>query len=133
MLVLSPTRELSAQIVDSFQTYGRHVHPRVTLAIGGVPINRQIRDLVSGVDVLVATPGRLLDLMQMGAVRLDQVEVFVLDEADRMLDMGFIHDIRAIVGKLPAAPADLVLLRHHAARDRRACQAACCATRSASR
>jgi len=102
VLVLSPTRELSAQIVDSFQTYGRHVRPRVTLAIGGVPINRQIRDLVSGVDVLVATPGRLRDLMQMGAVRLDAVEIFVLDEADRMLDMGFIHDIRAIVGKLPA-------------------------------
>jgi ATP-dependent RNA helicase RhlE len=102
VLVLSPTRELSAQIVDSFQTYGRHVRPRVTLAIGGVPINRQIRDLVSGVDVLVATPGRLRDLMQMGAVRLDRVEIFVLDEADRMLDMGFIHDIRAIVGKLPA-------------------------------
>ncbi|MGE0034807.1 MAG: DEAD/DEAH box helicase [Xanthobacteraceae bacterium] len=102
VLVLSPTRELSAQIVDSFQTYGRHVRPRVTLAIGGVPINRQIRDLVSGVDVLVATPGRLRDLMQMGAVRLDRVEIFVLDEADRMLDMGFIHDIRAITGKLPA-------------------------------
>ena len=101
VLVLSPTRELSAQIVDSFQTYGRHVHPRVTLAIGGVPINRQIRDLVSGVDVLVATPGRLRDLMQTGAVRLDFVEIFVLDEADRMLDMGFIHDIRAVVGKLP--------------------------------
>ena len=101
VLVLSPTRELSAQIVDSFQTYGRHVRPRVTLAIGGVPINRQIRDLVSGVDVLVATPGRLRDLIQTGAVRLDCVEIFVLDEADRMLDMGFIHDIRAIVGKLP--------------------------------
>ncbi len=101
VLVLSPTRELSAQIVDSFQTYGRHVRPRVALAIGGVPINRQIRDLVSGVDVLVATPGRLRDLLQLGALRLDQVEVFVLDEADRMLDMGFIHDIRAIVGKLP--------------------------------
>jgi len=101
VLVLSPTRELSAQIVESFETYGRHVRPRVTLAIGGVPINRQIRDLVSGVDVLVATPGRLRDLMQMGAVRLDAVEIFVLDEADRMLDMGFIHDIRAIVGKLP--------------------------------
>ncbi len=101
VLVLSPTRELSAQIVDSFRTYGRHVRPRVALAIGGVPINRQIRDLVSGVDVLVATPGRLRDLMQNGAVRLDFVEIFVLDEADRMLDMGFIHDIRAVVGKLP--------------------------------
>jgi ATP-dependent RNA helicase RhlE len=101
VLVLSPTRELSAQIVDSFQTYGRHLRPRVALAIGGVPINRQIRDLVSGVDILVATPGRLRDLMQNGAVRLDFVEIFVLDEADRMLDMGFIHDIRAVVGKLP--------------------------------
>ena len=101
VLVLSPTRELSAQIVDSFQTYGRHLRPRVALAIGGVPINRQIRDLVSGVDVLVATPGRLRDLMQSGAVRLDFVEIFVLDEADRMLDMGFIHDIRAVIGKLP--------------------------------
>jgi superfamily II DNA/RNA helicase len=101
VLVLSPTRELSAQIVESFETYGRYLRPRVTLAIGGVPINRQIRDLVSGVDVLVATPGRLRDLMQTGAVRLDYVEVFVLDEADRMLDMGFIHDIRAVVAKLP--------------------------------
>jgi ATP-dependent RNA helicase RhlE len=101
VLVLSPTRELSAQIAESFETYGRHLRPRVVLVIGGVPINRQIRDLVSGADVLVATPGRLRDLMKMGAVRLDNVEVFVLDEADRMLDMGFIHDIRAIVGKLP--------------------------------
>jgi ATP-dependent RNA helicase RhlE len=101
VLVLSPTRELSAQIVESFQTYGRYLRPRVTLAIGGVPINRQIRDLVSGVDVLVATPGRLRDLMNIGALRLDHVEVFVLDEADRMLDMGFIHDIRAIVKDLP--------------------------------
>ncbi len=102
VLVLSPTRELSAQIVDSFQTYGRYLRPSVTLAIGGVPINRQIRALNGGVDVLVATPGRLLDLMQSRAVSLERVEVFVLDEADRMLDMGFIHDIRRIVAKLPA-------------------------------
>jgi ATP-dependent RNA helicase RhlE len=102
VLVLSPTRELSAQIVDSFETYGRYVRPRVTLAIGGVPLNRQIRALAQGVDVLVATPGRLLDLMQQRAVQLDRVEVFVLDEADRMLDMGFIHDIRKIVAKLPS-------------------------------
>ncbi len=101
VLVLSPTRELSAQISDSFQTYGRYLKPRMALAIGGVPINRQIRTLVSGVDVLVATPGRLLDLIQTGAVRLDRIEVLVLDEADRMLDMGFIQDIRAIVAKLP--------------------------------
>jgi ATP-dependent RNA helicase RhlE len=102
VLVLSPTRELSAQIVESFQTYGRYLKPSVTLAIGGVPLGRQIRALASGVDVLVATPGRLLDLMQQRAVHLDRVEVFVLDEADRMLDMGFIHDIRRIVTKLPA-------------------------------
>jgi ATP-dependent RNA helicase RhlE len=102
VLVLSPTRELSAQIVESFLTYGRHVRPRVALAIGGVPINRQIRALAGGVDVLVATPGRLLDLVQSRALHLDRVEIFVLDEADRMLDMGFIHDIRRIVGKLPA-------------------------------
>jgi superfamily II DNA/RNA helicase len=102
VLVLSPTRELSAQIVESFQTYGRYLRPQVALAIGGVPINRQIRALAPGVDVLVATPGRLLDLMQNRAVHLDRVEVFVLDEADRMLDMGFIHDIRRIVAKLPA-------------------------------
>ena len=102
MLVLSPTRELSAQIVDSFQAYGRYLRPSVALAIGGVNINPQIRALAHGVDVLVATPGRLLDLMQHRAVTLDRVEVFVLDEADRMLDMGFIHDIRRIVAKLPA-------------------------------
>jgi superfamily II DNA/RNA helicase len=102
-LVLSPTRELSAQIVESFLTYGRHTRPRVALAIGGVPIGRQIRSLGGGTDVLVATPGRLLDLVQSRALHLDKVEIFVLDEADRMLDMGFIHDIRKIVAKLPTA------------------------------
>ncbi len=101
VLVLSPTRELSGQIVDSFKTYGRHQKVSVTLAIGGVPIGKQIRALSNGVDVLVATPGRLLDLVQERALILDKVEIFVLDEADRMLDMGFIHDIRRIVGKLP--------------------------------
>ena len=102
VLVLSPTRELSAQIVDSFKAYGRYLRPTVALAIGGVNINPQMRALAHGVDVLVATPGRLLDLMSHRAIQLDRVEVFVLDEADRMLDMGFIHDIRRIVGKLPA-------------------------------
>ena len=102
VLVLSPTRELSAQIVDSFKAYGRYLRPTVALAIGGVNINPQMRALAHGVDVLVATPGRLLDLMQSRAVQLDRVEVFVLDEADRMLDMGFIHDIRRIVTKLPS-------------------------------
>jgi ATP-dependent RNA helicase RhlE len=102
VLILSPTRELSGQILDSFRTYGRHVRLTTALAIGGVPIGRQVRSLVNGVDVLVATPGRLLDLMQSNAVKLDRIEVFVLDEADRMLDMGFIRDIRKIVAKLPA-------------------------------
>jgi superfamily II DNA/RNA helicase len=101
VLVLSPTRELSGQIVDSFRTYGRHLRFGVTLAIGGVAITPQIRALANGVDVLVATPGRLLDLARTRAVRLDQVEILVLDEADRMLDMGFIRDIRIIVDMLP--------------------------------
>jgi superfamily II DNA/RNA helicase len=102
VLVLSPTRELSAQIADSFRAYGRHIRPLdIALAIGGVPINRQIRTLSRGVEVLVATPGRLLDLVHSRALRLEQIEVLVLDEADRMLDMGFIHDIKKIVAMLP--------------------------------
>jgi superfamily II DNA/RNA helicase len=102
VLVLSPTRELSGQIVESFRTYGRHVRPSVALAIGGVSMGRQVRALLGGVDVLVATPGRLVDLVRSNALRLSSVEILVLDEADRMLDMGFIHDIRAIVAKLPS-------------------------------
>lgn len=101
VLVLSPTRELSGQILESFRTYGRHIRPTTALAIGGVPIGRQVRWLANGVDILVATPGRLLDLMNSNAVTLDKVEILVLDEADRMLDMGFIRDIRKIVAKLP--------------------------------
>jgi ATP-dependent RNA helicase RhlE len=102
-LVLSPTRELSSQILDSFRAYGRHLRVTSALAIGGVPMGRQVRTLLNGVDLLVATPGRLLDLVKSNALRLGEVEVLVLDEADRMLDMGFIHDIRAIVAKLPRA------------------------------
>jgi superfamily II DNA/RNA helicase len=102
ILVLSPTRELSGQISDSFRAYGRYIRPlAVTLAIGGVPINKQIRSMAHGAEILVATPGRLLDLVHQHAVRLDKVEVLVLDEADRMLDMGFIHDIRKVVAMLP--------------------------------
>jgi ATP-dependent RNA helicase RhlE len=101
VLVLSPTRELSGQILDSFRTYGRHLRIRSALAIGGVSMGAQVRSLLNGVDVLVATPGRLLDLVKSNALRLDGVECFVLDEADRMLDMGFINDIRKIVTKLP--------------------------------
>jgi superfamily II DNA/RNA helicase len=102
VLVLSPTRELSGQILDSFRAYGRHLRLQTALAIGGVPMGKQVRSLMNGVDVLVATPGRLLDLVQQNALRLNNVEVLVLDEADRMLDMGFIHDIRKIVAKTPA-------------------------------
>jgi ATP-dependent RNA helicase RhlE len=102
VLVLSPTRELSSQILDSFRAYGRHLRIQTALAIGGVPMGGQVRALAGGVDVLVATPGRLLDLVKSNALRLGGVEFLVLDEADRMLDMGFIHDIRKIVAKLPA-------------------------------
>jgi ATP-dependent RNA helicase RhlE len=101
VLVLSPTRELSGQILDSFNAYGRHMRLSSTLAIGGVPMGRQVRSLMGGVEVLVATPGRLLDLVQSNGLKLGQVEYLVLDEADRMLDMGFINDIRKIVAKLP--------------------------------
>jgi ATP-dependent RNA helicase RhlE len=101
VLVLSPTRELSGQILDSFEAYGRHLRLKTALAIGGVPMGRQVRSILGGVDVLVATPGRLLDLIGGNALKLGQVEFLVLDEADRMLDMGFINDIRKIVAKVP--------------------------------
>jgi ATP-dependent RNA helicase RhlE len=101
VLVLSPTRELSGQILDSFNAYGRHMRLSSALAIGGVPMGRQVRSLMPGVEILVATPGRLLDLVQSNGLKLGQVEFLVLDEADRMLDMGFINDIRKIVAKLP--------------------------------
>ncbi|ROP83330.1 ATP-dependent RNA helicase RhlE [Stella humosa] len=100
-LILSPTRELAIQIAESFKTYGRHLGLRVTLAFGGVPLGAQIRALSGGVDVVVATPGRLIDHLDTGAIRLDQVEMIVLDEADHMLDMGFIHAVKRIVRSLP--------------------------------
>src|ERR1700742_816041 len=102
VLVLSPTRELSGQILESFNAYGRHMRITSALAIGGVPMGRQVRSIMQGVEVMVATPGRLLDLVQSNGLKLNQVEFLVLDEADRMLDMGFINDIRKIVSKLPA-------------------------------
>jgi superfamily II DNA/RNA helicase len=102
VLVLSPTRELSGQILESFNAYGRHIRLTSALAIGGVPMGRQVRSVMQGVDVMVATPGRLLDMVQGNALKLGQVEFLVLDEADRMLDMGFINDIRKVVAKLPA-------------------------------
>lgn len=100
-LVLAPTRELSLQIGESFQAYGRGTSVRCTVIYGGVGQSPQVRALNAGTDIVVATPGRLLDLMQQGYVDLSRVEILVLDEADRMLDMGFIHDLRRIVEKVP--------------------------------
>lgn len=100
-LILAPTRELAAQIGDSFRAYGRHVRLRHTVIFGGVNQHHQVRALKAGVDILIATPGRLLDLMNQGYVDLKAIEIFVLDEADRMLDMGFIPDIRKIVKVIP--------------------------------
>jgi ATP-dependent RNA helicase RhlE len=101
-LVLAPTRELAAQIGESFRDYGRYLPIRSTVIFGGVGQHSQVQALRQGVHVLVATPGRLQDLMQQRHVRLDKLGVFVLDEADRMLDMGFLPDIRRIVAALPA-------------------------------
>ena len=114
-LVLAPTRELALQICESFQAYGRYTAVRQAVVYGGVGQTPQVRALNQGVDVLIATPGRLLDLMQQGFVDLSHVEVLILDEADRMLDMGFIHDLRRIVQKVPATAADAAVLRHDAA------------------
>jgi ATP-dependent RNA helicase RhlE len=101
-LVLCPTRELATQIADGFRTYGKNLPDvRHTVIFGGVNQTPQVKALRQGVDIVIATPGRLLDLMEQGHVDLRGVEVLVLDEADRMLDMGFIHDIRKIVAKLP--------------------------------
>ena len=100
-LILTPTRELAAQIADRVAAYGRHVRIRHAVIYGGVSQHRQEIALAGSPDLVVATPGRLLDLMQQRFVRLDRVEHFVLDEADRMLDMGFVHDVRRVVAALP--------------------------------
>ncbi|HZK08201.1 MAG TPA: DEAD/DEAH box helicase [Bacteroidales bacterium] len=119
-LIITPTRELAIQIDESFEAYGRYTNIRHTVIFGGVKQGNQTQALQRGVEVLVATPGRLLDLMQQGFIKLDQIQYFVLDEADRMLDMGFIHDIRKIIDKLPrrrqslffsaTMPADIITL-----------------------
>jgi ATP-dependent RNA helicase RhlE len=101
-LVLTPTRELAAQIGESFATYGKHLPLRYTVIFGGVGMESQKQALKNGIDILVATPGRLLDLAGQGLVDLRGLEVFVLDEADRMLDMGFIHDVKRVIGLLPS-------------------------------
>ncbi len=100
-LVLTPTRELALQIGDSFRAYGRHLGLRSLVIFGGVGQNPQVAGMARGVDILTATPGRLLDLIGQGHLRLDAIETVVLDEADRMLDMGFIHDVKKIVALLP--------------------------------
>ncbi len=100
-LILTPTRELAAQIGDNIKAYGKYLPSQYAVIFGGVNQNPQVRRLKAGVDILVATPGRLLDLMNQGHISLKHVEFFVLDEADRMLDMGFIHDINKILPKLP--------------------------------
>ncbi|MCM2681401.1 DEAD/DEAH box helicase [Echinimonas agarilytica] len=107
-LVLTPTRELAAQVGESVALYGKNLRLSSTVVFGGVGINPQMMRLRRGVDVLVATPGRLLDLFNQGAVKFSQVEVLVLDEADRMLDMGFIHDIKKVLAKLPAKRQNLL-------------------------
>ena len=101
-LILAPTRELAAQIGESFHAYGRHAGLRHTVIFGGVKQGSQDRALKQGVDLVVATPGRLLDLLNQRLLSLRQVEILVLDEADRMLDMGFINDIRRVIAQLPA-------------------------------
>ena len=107
-LVLTPTRELAAQVGESVATYGKHLPLRHTVVFGGVGINPQMMALRKGVDVLVACPGRLLDLYSQNAVRFDDLEILVLDEADRMLDMGFIHDIRRVLKLLPQKRQNLL-------------------------
>lgn len=107
-LILAPTRELAAQVHDSVHLYSRYVPTKAAVVFGGVKINPQMMKLRKGLDVLVATPGRLMDLYQQNAVRFNEVEILVLDEADRMLDMGFIRDIRKILALLPAKRQNLL-------------------------
>nr|WP_113867345.1 ATP-dependent RNA helicase RhlE [Brenneria salicis]NMN91960.1 ATP-dependent RNA helicase RhlE [Brenneria salicis ATCC 15712 = DSM 30166]RBP61263.1 ATP-dependent RNA helicase RhlE [Brenneria salicis ATCC 15712 = DSM 30166]RLM30271.1 ATP-dependent RNA helicase RhlE [Brenneria salicis ATCC 15712 = DSM 30166] len=107
-LILTPTRELAAQIDENVRAYSKYLRLRSLVVFGGVSINPQMMKLRGGVDILVATPGRLLDLEHQNAVDLSQIEILVLDEADRMLDMGFIHDIRRVLAKLPAKRQNLL-------------------------
>ncbi len=107
-LILTPTRELAAQIADSVHTYGKYLPLKAQVVFGGVNINMQIKRVQSGADILIATPGRLLDLVSQKVVHLSQIEILVLDEADRMLDMGFIHDIKRILSLLPKTRQNLL-------------------------
>ena len=108
VLVLTPTRELAAQVAESIETYGKHLSLTSMVVFGGVKINPQMIKLRKGVDILVATPGRLLDLHGQNAIRFNQIEVLVLDEADRMLDMGFMPDIRRLLALMPKKRQNLM-------------------------
>lgn len=126
-LILTPTRELAAQIGDSFTAYGRHLRIRHTVIFGGVGQRPQTNALKSGVDVVIATPGRLLDLMNQGFVNLNHMKMLILDEADRMLDMGFIHDVKKIIARVPKSrqtlffsatmPSEIASLAHSILKD----------------
>ncbi len=100
-LILTPTRELAIQIGESFAAYGKNLHLKHTVIFGGVPQGAQVQALKAGIDILIATPGRLLDLIDQKFINLSHLNIFVLDEADRMLDMGFIHDVKKVITKIP--------------------------------
>ena len=114
-LILTPTRELALQIGESFDAYGKYLKLRSTVIFGGVGQAPQVEALKKGVDILIACPGRLNDLIGQGFIDLSDLEIFVLDEADRMLDMGFVHDVKKVIAKLPVERQC-----HHARRDRAA-------------
>ncbi len=116
-LILTPTRELAIQISESFSSYGRYTGLRNIVIFGGVPQKRQTDQLKLGADILVATPGRLLDLMNQHFINLHHIKIFVLDEADRMLDMGFIHDVKKIISKLPSQRQSLFFFCYNAFRN----------------
>lgn len=107
-LILTPTRELAIQIEENFRTYSKYLGLKHCAIFGGVPQGRQVAALKSGIDILIATPGRLLDLMAQGHINLSAIEIFVLDEADRMLDMGFVNDVKKILTKLPTVRQTLL-------------------------
>ncbi len=119
-LILTPTRELALQIGESFDAYGKYLKLRSTVIFGGVGQAPQVEALKKGVDILIACPGRLNDLIGQGFIDLSALEIFVLDEADRMLDMGFVHDVKKVIAKLPAQRQNLMFSAHHARRDRAA-------------
>jgi len=113
-LILTPTRELAVQISESFESYGKYTDVKQEVIFGGVSQHAQTIALRNGTDVLIATPGRLLDLMNQGYIHLDHLEVFVLDEADRMLDMGFVHDVRKVIKALPRQKQTMLFFCNHA-------------------